>query len=604
MERVLLNGMHHTDEASHQSGDRQGCLEGTRKEILLQLENWLMDEEVQHVFWLNGLAGTGKSTIAQTFAEMSFSYGRLGASFFCSRDFEDRSNLRSIFPTLAFQLAHQYPSFREELLGILRARGPGVGRESLCLQMERLIVGPLKTTQISTLIIIDALDECKDEEPASAILSILSRYVDQIPRVKFFITGRPEPRIRSGFRLPALRPITEVLKLHEVERPLVDTDIKLFFQTRLAEVVKNRSHPDVTEDWPVPSDISILCEKAAGLFIYASTVVKFVASRHHRPKKRLNLLVSFPQNTSHEGESGINSLYTEILRQAYCDLDPNDHNPDNQEVYWHFRSVVGVVLLAFNPLSMRGLSSLLHNFDTASDISTALDPFHSLLLVPEVIEDPIRIFHKSFPDFLMDPKRCQDTRFFVDPTVHHTEILLSCLQLMEQRLKKDICGLGDIPPHEADNLSDCREEHIGDALEYACQFWTKHLLKSPSSGSNAGKIQEKIDKFFTKHLLHWIEVLAIMKNLDASVYSLKNIKQWYTLVSFRHFIQSKTSIQHLCRGKMYATGQMMANTSSWSTLIQSATHLPKFINLPSFCPLLPLGFTNIMQQTCCKYLGW
>ena len=124
--------------------------------------------------------------------------------------------------------------------------------------MERLIAGPLKTTRISTLIIIDALDECKDEEPASAILSILSRYIDQIPHVKFFITGRPEPRIRSGFRLAALRPITEVLKLHNVKRPLVDADIKLFFQTRLAEIAKNRSHFDFTGDWPLSSDIDIL----------------------------------------------------------------------------------------------------------------------------------------------------------------------------------------------------------------------------------------------------------------------------------------------------------------------------------------------------------
>ena len=405
MERVLLNGMHHTDEAGHRSGNRQGCLKGTRKEILLQLENWLMDEQDQRVFWLNGLAGTGKSTIAQTFAEMSLADGKLGASFFCSRDFEDRSNLQAIFPTLAFQLAYRCPPFREGLLQILRAN-PGVARGTLCSQMERLVVGPLKTISTPTLIIIDALDECKDEEPASAILSILSRYVDQIPHVKFFITGRPEPRIRSGFRLPALRPITEILKLHEVERPLVDIDIKLFFQTRLAEIITNRSHPDVTEDWPLPSDISILCEKAAGLFIYASTAVKFVASPYHQPPKRLALLVSLPQNTTREGESGIDSLYTEILSHAYRNVGPNSQNPDNQEIYQHFRSAIGTLLLAFNPLSMKSLSSLLRDFDTPSDISTALNPLHSLLLVPEVTEDPVQIFHKSFPDFLTDPKRC------------------------------------------------------------------------------------------------------------------------------------------------------------------------------------------------------
>ena len=250
--------------------------EGTRKDVLWDIERWLTTERDQRVFWLNGLAGTGKSTIAQTFAETTFVDGKLGASFFCSRDFADRSNLQMIFPTLAFQLAYRYPLFREELLPVLKAI-PDVGRESLYSQMEKLIVGPLKAACIPTLIIIDALDECKDEEPASAILSILSCYVNEIPDVKFFITGRPETRIRSGFRLESLVSITEVLKLHEVKPETVNSDIRLFFRTRLGSLAKNRSDCNLTEDWPTSSDIEILCKKAAGFFIYASTVVKFVA---------------------------------------------------------------------------------------------------------------------------------------------------------------------------------------------------------------------------------------------------------------------------------------------------------------------------------------
>jgi hypothetical protein len=205
---------------------------------------WRMSHS-QRIFWLNGLAGTGKSTIAQTFAEITFAEGKLGASFFCSRDLKDRSNIQAIFPTLAFQLAYRYLPFREQLLRTLWAN-PGIGQESLCSQLEKVIVGPFKATSISTLIIIDALDECKDIEPASAILSVLSRYVDEIPEVKFFITGRPEPRIRSGFRLELLRPITEVLKLHEVKPEVVDSDIKLFFQTQLASLAKDRSDCDLT----------------------------------------------------------------------------------------------------------------------------------------------------------------------------------------------------------------------------------------------------------------------------------------------------------------------------------------------------------------------
>jgi ABC-type transport system involved in cytochrome bd biosynthesis fused ATPase/permease subunit len=63
--------MHHTVEAGYRSGNREGCLRGTRRDVLLQLEHWLEDEQGQRMFWLNGLAGTGKSTIAQTFAEMA-----------------------------------------------------------------------------------------------------------------------------------------------------------------------------------------------------------------------------------------------------------------------------------------------------------------------------------------------------------------------------------------------------------------------------------------------------------------------------------------------------------------------------------------------------
>jgi hypothetical protein len=232
------------------------------------------------------------------------------------------------------------------LLEVLKEH-PDVGHESLCSQMEKLLVGPLKATQTATLIIIDALDECKDKEPASAILSILSRYVDQIPTVKFFITGRPEPRIRSGFRLESLAPITEVLKLHEVKPEAVDKDIELLFRTQLTSLVKNRSDLDLTEDWPSPSDIKVLCKKAAGFFIYASTVVKFVASDVYSPPERLSLIVSLPESTIEEGRSGVDQLYTQILQQAFSGVHPGD-----SQQYLRFQTVVGAVLLLFNPLSI------------------------------------------------------------------------------------------------------------------------------------------------------------------------------------------------------------------------------------------------------------
>ena len=516
--------MHHTTNAGHNCGNRQGCLKGTRKDVLGDIEHWLTSEQGQRIFWLNGLAGTGKSTIAQTFAETTFMEGKLGASFFCSRDFEDRSNLQMIFPTLAFQLACQYPSFRKELLQVLKER-PDAGQESLCSQMEKLIIRPLKATRISTLLIIDALDECKDEEPASAILSILSRYVDQIPDVKFFITGRPEPRIRSGFRLESLAPITDVLKLHEVKPEVVDRDIELFFRTQLASLAKNRSDFDLTEDWPSSLDTEILCKKAAGFFIYASTVVKFIGFGIDPPTERLTLITSLPESTAEEGRSGVDQLYTKVFQQAFSAV----HTDGNQS-YPRFRTVVGTILLIFNPLSIKGLSELLGC--GPHQIRSTIRYLHSLLHIPENVEDPIQIFHKSFPDFLVDPERCQDQKFHVEPTAYHTEILLSCLMIMEKRLRKNICNLDDYAVlSEVKDLSACKKDHIGDALEYACQFWTRHLLEIPRNSPHAEEVQQAIERFFTVHLLHWIEVLALTGNLGVGIHAMNDVEQWYNLVS-------------------------------------------------------------------------
>ena len=377
------------------------------------------------------------------------------------------------------------------------------------------------------LIIIDALDECKDEEPASAILSVLSRFVDKIPQVKFFITGCPELQISSGFWLKPLRPITDILRLHDVKPSLVDGDIKLYFRTQLANIAETWNECDLPKDWPSSNDIDVLCKKAAGLFIYAATVVKFVISKYHTLSERLALITSLPESTAHEGKSGIDLLYTQVLERAFCNV-----GLDGEELYSCFRSVVGAVVLVFNPLPMKALSTLLGT----SNISTILRSLHSLLLIPDGTEDLIHTFHKSFPDFLTDPGQCEDKRFFVDPSVQHTELVLSCLNLMKKRLKRNICNLDDHTIlSEVENLSTHQKTHIGNALEYAYRFWTRHLVKISSDNYNA-EIQKAIDEFFTTHLLSWIEVLATMGDLGIGVYAINDIKQWYISVSIDEYI--------------------------------------------------------------------
>ena len=234
---LVLNNCCRAAVGGYKHGNRRGCLRDTWEAVLNEIELWTKDFSKSPVFWLNGLAGTGKSTIAQTISERAFADGLLGASFFCSRDFEDRSNLQLIFPTLAFQLAHKYPAFRFILVPLLRS-DPDIVHESLYNQMGKLIIGPLKSVDPPVIITIDALDECRDEGLSSAILSVLGRFVEKIPRVKFFITGQPEPQIRTGFRLPLLRDATKIFVLHDVQPLLINNDIQLFLKHELSQLAQ------------------------------------------------------------------------------------------------------------------------------------------------------------------------------------------------------------------------------------------------------------------------------------------------------------------------------------------------------------------------------
>ena len=465
---------------------------------------------------MNGLAGTGKSTIAQTIAERTFADGHLGASFFCSRDFEDRSNLHFIFPTLAVQLARRYTEFRSIFIPLVQS-DPEIIHESLYGQMNKLIVQPLMKSAVSTVIVIDALDECKDEEPASAILTVLGQFVTDIPRVKFFVTGRPEPRMREGFRLPLLAKATDVFVLHGVEPSRVGNDIRLFFRHKFSEL---RSHRRGLDDWPTKEQLDLLCERAGGLFVYAVATVKFVDKQIGNPRKRLDLLLQSPESSAHEGKTKLKAnatldlLYMSILQEAF--------DGDSPEYDTTIRSVLGAVILAANPLSPSTIAPLL-GLDT-EDVFPLLSSAHSLLVLHEDIDLPVRPFHKFFPDFITDPTRCTSQRFHISPSDHHMELLVGCLELMNQRLEKNMCKLPDsIINSKVNNMKERMEQYVDQSLQYACESWYKHIDQHTTCTPEA---TSALHHFLEKKFLFWLEVLSILGTLRNAVDALKMAAEW------------------------------------------------------------------------------
>ena len=483
-----------------------------------EIELWARDPDKSPVYWLSGLAGTGKTTISQTVAQRMYADGQLGASFFCSRDFEDRSNLNFIFPTLAVQLARQYPGFRSIFVPLVQ-RDSGIAHESLYNQMKKLIIQPLKKSRISTTIIIDALDECKDEEPASAILSVLGRLVPEAEEVKFFLTGRPEPRIRTGFRLPLMAQVTDVFVLHDVQPSLINNDIELFFKHSFQEIAARRGGLD---GWPTEDSINQLCKQTAGLFVYAVATVRFIDHTSRNPRVLLNLLLQSPGSSVHQGKTKLTEkttldmLYLLILQGAFGDDDP-ESDP-------MVCSVLGAVMFAANPLSPSTIAILLGLDPT--DVFLQLSSIHSLLILQEDIDHPVKPFHKSFPDFITNPARCINRRFCISPPTHHHELLIGCFDLMSSTLKKNMCHLPDgVLNSEVDDLQERIRQYISPALEYACKSWHKHLVNGDTVYTS--KIGPAIDHFLKEKFLFWLEILSILGALRKAVSALEVAIKWF-----------------------------------------------------------------------------
>jgi len=475
------------------------------------------------VYWLNGLAGTGKSTIAQTIAERVFADGRLGASFFCSRDFEDRRDLRYIFPTLAFQLAHKYPEFRSILVPLLQSN-PDVVHESLYNQMETLIVGSLSSPDISMVIVIDALDECVDEDPQSAILSVMGRLVEGIPNIKFLITGRPEPRIQSGFRLGLLRPLTDVFVLHEVEPSLINTDIRLFLKHGLCELAKRSG---IEQDgWPADEHLDLLCERAAGLFVYAVATLKFLDHSFTPPGEQLDIIMRAPDSTTYEGKANLQLGTT--LDSLYLSCFQSTFNRASAEDDEKVRLVIGAVVLAINPLSPSAIATLVNL--GKQQVINLLRLVQSLLKFPEDPNSPVLPFHKSFPDFITNPLRCSNRRFHISLTTGHLNLALNCLELMNNSLEQNLLSLPNYALNsEVEDLQARIDNCISTALEYACKSWYSHLTEVRGDVS---AIIPTLRGFLENGFLGWLEVLSVIGAARDAIIALEKLMPWLQEVCF------------------------------------------------------------------------
>ncbi|KAL2847067.1 hypothetical protein BJX68DRAFT_276940 [Aspergillus pseudodeflectus] len=558
-EAVAMLNLPFVDSAlfdSFMDQNEEKCLPGTREELLQQVQDWgrLGD---QGIFWLSGKAGTGKSTIARTVAGSFKADGVLGASFFFKRGRGDRSSAAKLFPTIAKQLVVHIPQM---ISGVQKAidDDPTIGGKTLEEQFKKLILQPLLAVGqdeavFSTVVVIDALDECEPKEDLKTILAFLAKVVTATDTaVRFFLTSRPEQPIRISFEQIGQRHYQHT-PLHKVDDNMTRHDITLYLTQKFSQIQQTPEH-DLPHGWPGEEQIETLAARAAPLFIFAATVCRFVADGNFDPNERLQ---EFLTNSS---GSKLDDTYRPVLKQLLV-----KDKSDGEKLIAEFQKIIGVIILLANPLSLSALAELLELQER--NVSIRLRSFHSVLVIPSDPNLPIQTFHSSFRDYLLDEGTKTDTEispFWVDKGEKHELIGRQCLTVMGRYLKKNICGLPSYGTSRIEIDSDSIARSLPPALQYACRYWVYHFAQS----SLSAKTIDQILPFLEEHFLHWLESMSIMgliyESLDAADTLLKLTKNMsHSAVSFflldaHRFILKFLDVVDTAPLQLYSSGLIFA----------------------------------------------
>jgi len=508
-----------------QETKRVPCTEGTRVEILRKIHDWFKGENIEtddtlpmtgnangQIFWLDGVAGTGKSTIAQTIANYFDETDELGASFFCSRDDAGCSNVSLIFPTIAYQLSSFNPAFKKHLSEAMR-KDPDIQYALPSRQLKKFIVEPLhaalrEETFRPCIIVIDALDECKEENTTSAILAALSHGAGYFSPVKFFITSRPVTSVVQGFRDTGLMKDTSALVLHSIPSDISEKDIRVYLEKRLSRIARSFS----LTAWPSRDAFARLVELSNGLFIFAATAANFIEDRNaSNPNRQLMIMMSTtyiasPETSPHRH---LDALYLAVLREAFPNIG-EDHRANLQ-------TVLGTIVLLFDPLEPEGLEALLDLEENT--VRSTLIHLHSIVIVPDSGNGAVRLIHPSSHDFLTDVNRCSDINFVVDARLQHTLLADRCLRVL-QGISPDMCEIKNpsFYNQEVVDLPDRIAAHIPVHVQYACRHWAFHL----SSGNLHNTIVDLLLRFCSTQLLNWLEVMSLLGELDGAITALQS----------------------------------------------------------------------------------
>ena len=496
------------------------CLPDTRVDVLKKITAWANEKDEINIFWLNGLAGTGKSTIARTIARKFYDQDRLGASFFFSRGNGDIGHAGKFVTSIAMQLATRLPQLKRYICDAV-VEHRDIATQSLRDQWRQLVLKPLSKLDTDfhdpLLLVIDALDECDGDNDVRVIVQLFAeaRGIKTV-RLRIFMTSRPEVPVRYTFHQIRDNEHQDFV-LHNLSLSIVDRDIATFLEHEFRVIKHERALP---ADWPGEQAISDMIRKSSGLFIWAATACRFISEGKKLATERL-LIIREEKSSGTAPERKLDEIYITVLRNS---IGPQYSDQEKKILHELLRRVIGSIVVLFSPLSTLSIAELLDI--PGEGVNQTLEDLHAILNIPERQSDPIHLHHPSFRDFLLDKDRCGDAHFWVDEKQAHKDLADCCITLLSATLKQNICGLQDPGSLMADVERSRVEQTLLPEVQYACTYWVQHLQKGDVQLQDNSRVHE----FLQEHLLHWLESMSLLEKTSESVRALTSLES-HVLVS-------------------------------------------------------------------------
>ena len=493
-----------------------GCLPGTRVKFLAAITNWVNDIDPlsSKALVLFGQAGTGKSSIAHEIANRFHRTGRLTTSYCFIRGRPSSREPYRFFTTLAHNLCARYPAFKASLNTVIKNNPDITSAEDYTTLFNALILEPLKGLQFVSpvFVVIDALDESEDASlrhrtggKKIPFHTFLGQHLFQFPKnFCILITSRPETDI-----LKALAKSSFVHHMYMNDPQLadaVDNDILIYTQKNL--------HQAEVDD----SSLHKLVNKAEHIFQWASVACNYIGD----PPRGLNSQHCIQRllhpSDSRRAAKPLDAVYMTVLE---------NFDMDDEDVRNNFRSVMGQILGAFEPLSIEALDTLrvFGGVDFKTSVFDIVKEMGSLLsnIPPPGLSSLVAPVHTSFRDFLVDPNR--SGKFYVDVDAARGQLAYATLRTMQTMLHFNICDIetSHCLNNEVPDLDNRIEAFIPSVLSYACRFWADHLVQVSNLDT---ELFSCLRDLMEMRFLFWLEVLSVRGEMEIATKALLSLKTW------------------------------------------------------------------------------